>query len=244
MSIIDECTRLGRTFPCWEQLYARELTVQFRKTPPELVKNVDQFPPWLWDKLRHNGVRVKDLVVGHLPNDSRPARRAREWEWGLFKYSCPNWFPWYIYITERQYSGLFERTRQRRPSGSPLFDDLSRDVRADAEQLFDQFCEHWVGREGFEAVPTIPQPDWRKPLLAGAARRLARDPSNRSPEWGRQMLRIKVGKHVQQRYREQGWHPLASVRKAWGLTSDRPQTALSLRARLQAMTERANQSGK
>ena len=33
----------------WEQVYARELLTQFRKTPPELVKNIDQFPPELWE---------------------------------------------------------------------------------------------------------------------------------------------------------------------------------------------------
>jgi len=36
----------------WEQLYARELLAQFRKTSPELVKNISLFPPALWDKLR------------------------------------------------------------------------------------------------------------------------------------------------------------------------------------------------
>ena len=56
---------------------------------------------------------------------------------------------------------------------------------------------------------------------------------------GMTVLRLGLhGIHVQRRYREQGWHPLASVRKAWGLTSDRPQPTLSLRARLQAMTKR------
>src|SRR5712671_259049 len=198
MGMKPEC----RTLP-WEQLYARKLRAQFRKTPPELVKDISMFPPALWDKLRFKGARVKDLAVGHLPTDSRLARRAREWEWGVYKYSRPNWFPWYIYITERQYSGLFQRTRQRRPTGSPLFDDLSPDVRAEAERLFEQLIERWARRDGVEGVSTIAQSDWRKPILAGAARRLARDPFNRSPEWGRQMRRIKGGKHVQRRYREQ-----------------------------------------
>src|ERR1043166_491921 len=84
----------------WEQQYAQELVREFRKTSPELVKNLCQFPPWLWDKLRHNGVLVKDLVVGHLPHDSRASRRVREWQWELYKYSCPTWVPWLIYITE------------------------------------------------------------------------------------------------------------------------------------------------
>jgi hypothetical protein len=60
--------------------------------------------------------------------------------------------PWFIYITERQYSGLFQRKRKRRPRGSPLFDDLSPDVRAEAERLFDRLCERWAGREGFDGI--------------------------------------------------------------------------------------------
>jgi hypothetical protein len=75
-------------------------------------------------------VRVKDLAVGHLSTTSRPARRAREWQWGLYKYSCPNWVPWFIYITERQYSGLFQRKRQTVPTGSSLFADLPSARRA------------------------------------------------------------------------------------------------------------------
>ena len=128
-----------RTRP-WEELYARKLLIEFRKTPPELVKNICQFPPWLWDKLRHNGARVKDLVVGHLPRNSRPARRMRNWQWELYKYSCPTWVPWFIYITERQYSGLFERKRQRVPTGSSPFADLPPARRAEAENLFRLFA--------------------------------------------------------------------------------------------------------
>jgi hypothetical protein len=201
----------------WEQQYARELLAQFRQTPPELVKDIRLFPPELWDRLRHNGVRVKDLAVGHLPHDSRRARRAREWQWEVYKYSCPTWVPWFIYIRERQYSGLFQRKRQRVPTGSSLFADLPPARRAEAENLFNQFCKRWTRHEGVRRVSTTEMPAWMKPLLVGVARRLALDPSNRSPEWGRKMRRIKGGKHTQQRYREQGWHPLPSVRKAWGL---------------------------
>jgi len=80
MRIAGERTKSLRQSVSWEQLYARELRAQFRKVSPELVKDISMFPPALWDKLRCNGVRVKDLVVGHLPTDSRPARRAREWQ--------------------------------------------------------------------------------------------------------------------------------------------------------------------
>jgi len=66
------------------------------------------------------------------------------------------------------------------------------------------------------------RPGWRKPLLIGIACRLARAPSARPSEWGTRMRRIKGGVHVQRRYKEKGWHPLPSVRKAWGLTAERP----------------------
>lgn len=94
-----------------------------------------------------------------------------------------------------------------------LFGDLLPSRRKEAQEIFNRLChECWWDPTG-----------WRRPLLAGVARRLARNPSNRSSEWGKRMRRIKGGKHTQRRYREQGWHPLASVRKAWGLTAERPQ---------------------
>jgi hypothetical protein len=229
--------KIGRRVLSRDQRYARELLAQFHKTPPELVKDIRAFPAWRWEKLRYNGVLVKDLVVGHLPRNSRPARRAREWEWGFYQYRCPRWVPWVIYVKEHQHKGLFQRLAKRRPKGR-LFDDLAPETRAEAERLYSQFCERWKGHVGSEAERETAQFNWRRPLLLAAARRMARDPYTRSPEWGRQMRRIKGGKHVQQRYRYQGWHPLASVRKAWGLAFDRPPTGLSLSARLRAMTER------
>jgi hypothetical protein len=212
----DDPITAARTQP-WEQVYARELLARLHENPPELVKEIRPFPPWLWDKLRYNGVRIKDQVVGHLPRDSRPARRARAWQWERYKASCPNWVPWFLYIQERQWTGLFARRRQRVPAGNSPFADLPPARRAEAENLFSQLCERWTRHRESETTAAADLPGWLKPLLVGAARRLVRDPFNRSPEWGRQMRRIKGGKHTQQRYREQGWHPLPSVRKAWGL---------------------------
>jgi len=40
----------------WEQLYARNLMVQLRKTLPERMEHISFFQHWLWDKLWHNGV--------------------------------------------------------------------------------------------------------------------------------------------------------------------------------------------
>src|SRR5262249_3158845 len=56
--------KFGRRVLSREQRYARESLAQFRKTPPELVKDIRPFLAYLWDKLRHNGVLVKDLMVG------------------------------------------------------------------------------------------------------------------------------------------------------------------------------------
>jgi len=120
---------------------------------------------------------------------------------------------WVIYAKERQHTGLFARRGKRKPKGR-LFDELGPETQTEAERLYKRFCERWQGHVASEAEPKSRQRDWSKPLLVAAARRMARDPYTRSSEWGRKMRRIKGGKHVQQRYRYQGWHPLPSVRKA------------------------------
>jgi hypothetical protein len=68
---------------------------------------------------------------------------------------------------------------------------------------------------------------WLLPILAGRARDLAVRPEAHGSEQGRRMRRIKGGIHVQRRYREQGWHPLPSVRKAWGLIANRPALGIA-----------------
>ena len=120
---------------------------------------------------------------------------------------------------------MFERKRARRPKGSALFDDLPPVERAEAQATFKALCHEWSWRVRNGEARSASPSSWRRPLLAGAARRLARNPSQRSSEWGKRMRRIKGGKHTQAHYREQGWHPLASVRKAWGLPADRPSSA-------------------
>jgi hypothetical protein len=117
---------------------------------------------------------------------------------------------------EQLVAGLFRRRAAARPAGAGLFDDIPSLVqREKAERIYAELCNRHSLR-----LPSCP---WLLPILAGRARDLALRPSAHSSENGRRMRRIKGGLHVQRRYREQGWHPLASVRKAWGLTEERPQ---------------------
>ena len=76
-------------------------------------------------------------------------------------------------------------------------------------RIYDKLCDRHA-----ERLPNCPG---LLPILAGRARDLALRPDRHGSEHGRRMRRIRGGKHVQRRYREQRWHPLASVRKAWGL---------------------------
>jgi hypothetical protein len=108
------------------------------------------------------------------------------------------------------------RRRARRPAETGLFDDIpSVDQRTKAEKIFAELRDRHAER--------LPSSPWLLPILAGRARDLALHPEAHGSERGRRMRRIKGGIHVHCRYREQGWHPLASVRKSWGLAADRPQ---------------------
>jgi hypothetical protein len=166
------------------------------------------FPKRSWESLRYQGIPYKDYLFGDLLKEMSPG--MRELLWQGFKARCAaegNWLPWLIYCLEPQWTRMFKRMRPRRPTGSQLFDDLPAPERAKAQGIFEPLCDQcWWESTG-----------WRKPLLASVAHRLARDPHNRSSEWGKRMRCVKGGKHAQRRYREQGWHPLP-----WGLNSDRP----------------------
>lgn len=179
----------------------------------------DPFSNSLWNSVRSGGMRLKDSLYRNEWKDVEPG--MREFYWLAFKEywaSQGNWLPWLIYETQPQpeWIGLFARTRERLTGGAGIFSDLPPRERAQAEQLFERLCKKWAPY-AWDLV------DWRRPILAGIARRLATHPDNRSPEWGKRMRRIKGGKHVQARYRALGWHPLASVRKAWGLTGAAPR---------------------
>jgi hypothetical protein len=111
-------------------------------------------------------------------------------------------------------AGLYPR-RSRRPASSGLFDDIpSLAHRQRAEKIYARLRERHSQR--------LAACRWLRPVLAGRARWLATHPDAHGSAWGRQMRRQKGGKHVQRRYQDEGWHPLPSVRKAWGLSGDRP----------------------
>jgi len=199
----------------WEQWYAQCVRTHARSLTPEQLKLIGPFPEDLWDKLRYKGARLKDQVMTDVLRSGVAATRRRRSRWEWFKWHCPDWVPWVLYAQEPQWPGLYDRKRPRRSKGT-LFVDLPPHQRAEAHNRFRRFCE----RRGL--APETAGRDWRKPILAGQARRLACHPEARSSEWGRKMRRIKGGKHAQQRYRELGWHPLASVRKAHGWPAERP----------------------
>jgi hypothetical protein len=166
-----------------------------------------------WNRLRHNGRLVRDEVTADLP----PEMRSLAWQefkrTSLAQSACA-----LLALLEppQATEGLYRR-RPRRAAGTGPFDDIpSLSQRLKAETTYAELCDRRA-----ERLPSCP---WLLPILAGRARDLALRPDRHGSERGRRMRRIKGGKHVQRRYREQGWHPLASVRKAWGLTAERPQT--------------------
>lgn len=167
----------------------------------------------VWNRLRHDGRLVRDEVTGDLP----PMVRSLAWQ-QFQQMPMARWACSLMLLIEPQKAnaGLYRR-RTRRPAGAGLFDDIpSPTQRAKAEKVYAKLCERHA-----EGLPSRP---WLLPILAGRARALAIHPDAHGSEHGRKMRRIKGGIHVQRRYREQGWHPLASVRKAWGLAGERPQT--------------------
>jgi hypothetical protein len=166
----------------------------------------------IWNRLQHNGRRIRDEVTGDLPPMMRPLAWKEFQQLPMARAACS-----LILLLEPQelVAGLFRR-RAARPAGAGLFDDIPSLVqRAKAERVYAELCDRHSLR--------LPSSHWLLPILAGRARDLALRPNAHGSEQGRRMRRIKGGLHVQRRYREQGWHPLASVRKAWGLTAERPQ---------------------
>jgi hypothetical protein len=186
--------------------------------------------PLLTDKalscVRHDGQLVRDEVTGGLPPMLRPVAWQQFQQMPMGQCAC-----FLLSVLEPEAPAGLYRRNARRLADVGLFDDIpSLAQREKAEKIHAKLCERHSQR-----LSSCP---WLLPILAGRARDLAVRPEAHGSEQGRRMRRIKGGIHVQQRYREQGWHPLASVRKAWGLTSEHPQPTLSLRARLQAMTKR------
>jgi hypothetical protein len=165
-----------------------------------------------WNRLRHNG----RLVHGEVSHGLLPIARPLAWEKfqqiPIARLACS-----LMQLLEPQHAGAgLYRRRARRPAGAGFFDDIASLVhREKAEKIYADLCDRHAER--------LPWSPWLLPILAGRARDLALRPDAHGSEQGRRMRRIKGGKHTQRRYRELGWHPLASVRKAWGLTGERPQ---------------------
>jgi len=165
----------------------------------------------VWNRLRHDGKLIRDEVTSHLP----PMLRSVAWQefqqMPMARWACSLM----LLLEPPQPLGLYRR-RTCRPASAGLFDDIpSLTQRGTAEKIYSELCDRHA-----ERLSSCP---WLLAILAGRARDLALRPEAHGPERGRRMRRIKGGKHTQRRYREQGWHPLASVRKAWGLTGDGPQ---------------------
>ena len=166
----------------------------------------------VWNRLRHNGRLVRDEVTGHLPPVLRPAAWREFQQMPLARCAC-----WLMSRLEPQQSappGLYQR-RRRRPAGAGLFDDIPQLAQRDrAKEIYANLCSRHADR-----LASCP---WLRPVLAGRARWIATHPGARDSEWGKRMRRQKGGKQAQRRYREDGWHPLRSVRESWGSSAEKP----------------------
>jgi hypothetical protein len=121
-----------------------------------------------WESLRFRGARLKQYVLGNLPDCRNPS--SRDLAWQAFKQHCEaegNVLPLLIQGLEPQDAapGMFRR-RARKPRGTDLFGDLPPLQRAKAFEKFRELCEKWSGD----------LPSWRRAILAGVARRLALHP--------------------------------------------------------------------
>jgi hypothetical protein len=163
-------------------------------------------------RVRCTEQQIRDAVTGSVPPELRPEFWRQFMRMPMANCACQ-----LLSLMEpdnTREAGLYRR-KCRRPAGTDLFDDIPLAERARAKEIYAKLCERHSER--------LPSCRWLRPVLAGRARWLATHPDGHGSEWGRKMLRIKGGKHAQQRYRELGWSPLASVRKANGWPAERPQ---------------------
>ena len=164
----------------------------------------------IWNRLRRGERLLRDEVTAGLP----PMLRAAAWQ-QFQQLPMAQYAGRLLLLLDPPSAGLYPR--HPRPAGSTLFDDIPSPIaRDETERIYAELRERHSLR-----LASCP---WLLPILAGRARDLALHPDAHGSERGRRMRRIKGGKHVQRRYRERGWHPLASVRKAWGLTGEAPQS--------------------
>jgi hypothetical protein len=169
-------------------------------SPGQVLPN---FPDRAWERLRYKGMKLRDWLVQSRPESHRPpTRMIAEIEWSTFKKFCAaegNWLPWVIFHLGPQHTGMFKRRRPGCPKGSDPFEDLPETFRSKARMIFERLCKKWAWD----------LPAWRKAILVGRARRLATHPPDSN--WGRRMLAKRGGYAIQEKYRQQGHHPLGLV---------------------------------
>jgi hypothetical protein len=158
--------------------------------------------------------RVRDRVTGGLPPELRPEFWRQFMQMPMANCACQ-----LLSLLEPQDDtrepGLYQR-RSRRPAGAGLFEDIPcPEERARAEEIFSRLCQRHAER--------LASCRWLRPVLAERARSMAAHPEAQGPAWGARMRRSKGGRHAQDRYRKEGWHPLPSVRRAKGWPAKRPQ---------------------
>lgn len=73
-----------------------------------------------------------------------------------------------------------------------------------------QAASHWLWK--FTQRWGMDLPQWRRAILTGVAKRLARNPP--SPDWGRGMLATRGGLAVQDKYEREGINPTAKATAA------------------------------
>jgi hypothetical protein len=192
----------------------------------QAVPNSPALTEKVWNRLRHDGRLVRDEVTTDLPPMLRPRAWQQFKELPMACRACQ-----LIALLEPQKAvGLYRRER-RGTADAGLFDDIPQLAqREKAKEIYAELCDRHS-----ERLATCP---WLRPVLAGRARWLATNPGARDSEWGKRMRRRKGGKHTQRRYQDDGWHPLASVRKARGLAGEKSQSVRVPPAARQAMTKR------
>jgi hypothetical protein len=161
------------------------------------------FPDSAWERLRYKGKKLRRWLEDNRA--SRPCpffQQFQDLTWTRFKRfnaAESDLLPWLIWLFEPQHPGIFERRRPRRPKSSDPFEDMPEPFQSKARIIFARLCERWKGN----------LPSWRKAILVGSARRLATHPPG--SQWGRRMLAKRGGLAVQEKYRQQGHHPLGLV---------------------------------
>jgi hypothetical protein len=178
-----------------------------RRTQPELPGSAPSDEAL--SRVRCTEQQIRDAVTGSVPPALRPEVWRQFMRMPMANCACQLLSLLEPHANTRE-PGLYRR-RSRHPAGTGLFDDIASPVeRARTKEIYAKLCERHAQR--------LASCRWLRPVLAGRARSMATHPEAHGSAWGARMRRKKAGKHTQRRYQEEGWHPLASVRKARGIT--------------------------